>query len=141
MKRFFVLLLSFLLLIPTFSAAESAFTIESSGWYYLPAGSTVSFSGEAPSAFDPSSVSFTVPIGVWNVGPDLPAGTYSIRCAPGTDSATVALYNDEGSWFILETLYSENNDSIGRVELPEGYSVRVRNGSAYFSAPSGIIFE
>lgn len=141
MKRIFVPLLSLLLCLCVFAAAESVFTVESSGWYYLPAGSTVSFSGEAPSPFDSSSVSFTVPIGQWNVGPDLPAGSYSVRCAPGFDCVTVTFYNDQGSWFLLETLYSEKNDVIGKVDLPEGYSVRVRNGSAYFSAPSGIIFE
>ena len=141
MKRIFVPLVSLLLLISSFSVAESTFSVESSGWYYIPAGSTVSFAGEIPSAFDPSSVSFTVPIGEWNVGPDLPAGSYSIRCVPGTECTTVTLYNEKGYWFLLETLYSEKNDEIGRVELPEGYSVRVRDGSAYFSAPSGIIFE
>ena len=141
MKRIIVPLLSLLLCLSLCAAAESVFTVESSGWYYLPSGSTVSFSGEAPSAFDPSVASFTVPLGQWNVGPDLPPGAYSVRCAPGFDCATVTFYNDQGSWFLLETLYSEKNDVIGKVDLPEGYSIRVRNGSAYFSDPSGIIFE
>lgn len=141
MKRIFVPLLSLLLCFCVFAAAESVFTVESSGWYYLPAGSTVSFVGETPSAFDPSSVSFTVPLGEWNVGTDIPVGSYSVRCASDSDCTTVAFYNEQGNWFLLETLYSEKNDVIGKVDLPEGYSVRVRNGSAYFSAPSGIIFE
>ena len=141
MKRIIVPLLSLLLCLSLCAAAESVFTVESSGWYYLPSGSTVSFSGEAPSAFDPSVASFTVPLGQWNVGPDLPPGAYSVRCADGSDCVTITFYNDRGDWFLLETLHSGTDEMIGRVELPEGYSVRVRNGSAFFSAPSGIIFE
>lgn len=141
MRKVAFLLLSLLISVSVFAAAESVFTVESSGWYYLPAGSSVSFSGDVPSAFSDDPVSFTVPIGQWNVGPDLPAGSYSVRCADGSDLTTVSFYNDRGDWFLIETLHSDTDEFVGRVELPEGYRVQVRNGSAFFSAPSGIIFE
>jgi len=143
MKRCIVPLLSLLLSLLLISASgDSAVVVGSDvpeGWYFLPTGSSVSL----PDGFSllPASASFIVPIGEYVVGVDFPAGAYSARCADGVDVTTLTFYNTKGAWFLLETLNAENGDLIGKVDLEEGFTVSVRNGAAYFSAPSGIVFD
>ena len=145
MKRCAVLLLSLLCLavFPALSLSDSAIVVGTdvpSGWYFLPDGCSVSL----PSGLDsllPASASFTVPVGEYKVGPDIPAGSYSVRCADGVSVVTVSCDNDRGLNFLIEILHSESGEYIGQLILEDGYTVKIRNGSAYFSAPSGIIFD
>lgn len=147
MKRRIVPLLSILLMaVVLCAAADSVFQIGSdlpAGWYFLPAGVSVSVPDgvEVPSPL-PDSVSFTAHIGEYVVGVDFPAGAYSVRCADGVDVTTIKCCREVGgSWYLLESLHSASDDLIGKIELLDGYSVQVRDGSAFFSAPSGIVFE
>lgn len=147
MKKSFVLMLSLVILsaLSVSALADSSLLIGSdlpSGWYFLPDGVTVSVPDDvdAPSALS-GAVSFTANPGRYDVGSDIPAGAYSVRCADGVELTTVAFYNEDGDWFLLESLESEAGEVVGKVELIDGYMVEVRNGDAYFSAPSGISFD
>ena len=145
MKRCVVLILSLLCLaaFPALSISDSSVVIGTdvpAGWYFLPSGCSVSL----PDGFDsllPASDSFTVPVGEYTVGVDLPAGSYSVRCASGVSVVTVSCDNDRGLNFLIEILHSDSNEYIGKLNLESGFTVKIRNGSAYFSAPSGIIFD
>ena len=146
--RKYVVVVSLFLSVVLFSAAVADVSVVigsdvPSGWYFLPAGCVVSFPDGVDSAsMVPGSGSFTAPIGQYIVGVDIPVGTYSVRCADGVNVTTVKFCRDSSnSWFMLEALHADEGESIGRVELLEGYTVEVRNGSAYFSAPSGIVFD
>ena len=145
MKRCVVLLLSLLCLaaFPALSLSDSSVIIGTdvpAGWYYLPAGCSVSLPDGSESLL-PASASFTVPVGEYKVGADLPAGSYSVRCADGVSVVTVSCDNERDLKFLIEILHSDQNEYIGQLILQEGYTVKIRNGSAYFSAPSGIIFD
>ena len=148
MRKFAVVVVSLFLSVVLFSAAVADVSIligsdVPSGWYFLPAGCTVTLPDGVDSAsLVPASASFTVPIGEYVVGVDLPAGTYSVRCDENSSVTTVIFSREVGdSWYMLEGLHSGTDEIIAKVELLDGYFVQVRNGSAYFSAPTGIIFD
>ena len=145
MKRISVLIVSLVLSLSLCAAAESSLLIGSdlpSGWYFLPDGVSLSVPDgvDVPSALS-EPASFTAKPGRYDVGSDIPAGAYSVCCADGVEQTTVAFYNEDGDWFLLETLESAEGEMIGKVDLVDGYMVEVRNGDAYFSAPAGIVFD
>ena len=79
----------------------------------------------------------TVPGGEWVVGEDIPAGEYSI--SPTKMGGYVHIYDAKGKTLVSQGVRKEDN-SIGKVELLDGYVVKIENGSVIFAPPKGLGF-
>ena len=80
----------------------------------------------------------TIPVGMYVTGEDLPAGTYTLT---SKEYASIWLYRDrEGNNF--DTMYSleEPDFKIGKIILPEGIMICVKNASVTFEAYKGLGF-
>lgn len=83
----------------------------------------------------------TVPVGVWTVGVDIPAGSYSISALDG-ESSHIGIKTGTGildSTIILQTINSESS-AIGKVDLQAGYVVTVEWNALVFSPALAIGF-
>ena len=82
--------------------------------------------------------SAAIPAGVYITGEDIPAGTYTLT---SEEYATIWLYRDrEGNNF--DTMYSlEKPDfKIGKIILPEGIMICVKDANVTFEAYKGLGF-
>lgn len=82
----------------------------------------------------------TVPSGIWYVGKDIPVGSYSIK--PYNKGAFLTVENPSatfGKLIINQGVRNESN-SVGKVELKEGYIVTVDGGSLIFTPPESLGF-
>lgn len=77
-----------------------------------------------------------VPSGIWVAGRDIPAGSYSISIIED-DSAYIQIRT--GTGYLAETVISQTiqneSDNIGRVELKDGYVVKIESGALRFAPP------
>lgn len=121
MKRFFAFLLMFLMVYPVL--AED---IDLSGLSYA---ELVALKDRINLAMWQSEEwqEVTVPQGVWKVGEDIPAGHWTVKCAPGASSSEI-------SWG--EKL-SENGETIAWSGRHSVYN-RVRNPAKYDNADNYI---
>ena len=79
-----------------------------------------------------------IPVGMYVVGEDFPAGTYTLT---SEEYATIALYSDrEGTDF--DTAYScgEPDFTIGKLTLPDGIMVHIKNANMTFEPYKGLGF-
>ena len=72
----------------------------------------------------------TVPGGTWIVGKDIPAGSYSLH--PTSEGGYVRVYDAKGGMLVSQGIRDEEN-SIGKIDLMDGYSVEISRGSLIFS--------
>lgn len=80
--------------------------------------------------------------GLYVVGQDLPAGTYTIKCAEGIMSMSIQLANDARRVEIYEDLSSYDADDSVRddIPLPSGTVLFLtRNGSLYFHSSNAQV--
>lgn len=81
----------------------------------------------------------TVPAGVWTVGTDIPAGTYSLR----SEGALVLIWRREKNDYSDSGLYFNNvideDNSFGKVILEEGM-VFDSNAPVIFAPPQALGF-
>lgn len=152
MKKVCVLLLFLLLslsLIVSVSAADYP-----SGWYslsgadgleisrfYLPEGVSVSLPDSVSLSPLEESVSFTVQPGIYTVGVDFPAGVYSVRSAEGFNLINIWIYDAKGNTLFSDGFWGDDGEFLGQFEFCDGYSVKLEDHPAYFSAPSGVVFD
>lgn len=83
---------------------------------------------------------FTVEAGEYVVGEDIPAGTYSIEALEGS-SASVIIHKADGQLVKSELLWYERGRRIGKIEILDGYTVKVGGGGCRFGAPGGVSFD
>ena len=76
-----------------------------------------------------------VPVGVWTVGVDIPAGVYSVR--PARSSANFACYDENGR--LQLNLLCLDGESIGKVELLDGWTVKP-SSPVIFAPPLSLGF-
>ena len=79
----------------------------------------------------------TVPGGTWYVGVDIPAGEYSISPAADGRGAFLEIYNTKGKEIVYQGVRNESN-SVGKVQVEEGYTIVIDGGSLLF-APAVIL--
>lgn len=78
----------------------------------------------------------TVPSGTWTVGPDIPAGVYSISATTKGGYIRVRRKNK----LLISQGIRNQESAFGRVELLEGDIVEIERGSLIFSPPKGLGF-
>ena len=84
-----------------------------------------------------------VPEGVYRIGEDIPAGTYRIEMAKGSDydSAGLSAVNTKGEYTFISMLgFPGSTYEIGKLALNDGDTVTI-SGSLIFYAYSGLKFN
>ena len=81
----------------------------------------------------------TVPVGVYVVGVDIPAGTYSIK--PEV-YGWIRLYKNASASFSMfsEGIEKRKNEYIGKLVLTDGNIVEITSGSLIFAPYQGLGF-
>ena len=79
----------------------------------------------------------TVPSGSWYVGKDIPAGDYSVY--PTSKGGYIRVLNENGKTLITQGLRKET-DIFGKLELKDGYTVQIEDGSLIFRPAVGLGF-
>lgn len=149
MKKTVVLIL-FLVLCLSLSAAADGLP---AGWYslrgdgvelfpfFLPYGSSVSVPDSMELLPYDTISPFTAAPGMYSVPADVPAGVYSFRCDDASSWCIVTIRDANDDLVISQVLHSDTGTYVAKVELSEGGSLKVENGSARFEPPRGIIFD
>lgn len=82
-----------------------------------------------------------VPIGDWIVGKHIPAGEYTVK---PVDYARFEVYESEDkdyrSSVFYDSISKRDNQTIGRIELLDGYVVQVSRGAVIMSRFVGLGF-
>ena len=147
MKKTVVLMLSIFLCL-SFCAYAEAYP---SGWYslkdssgnsmmvYVPGtGAEIELPTEVSMIPYDGVPSFSILPGEYTVGIDFPAGIYSAKS--NTDGTSdVSIFDKDGK-YVYGAVVGQDI-FIGKYEFKFGQTVRIKYSSAYFSAPSGIIFD
>ena len=158
--------LLFLILVFSTGLAEGPDGYLPAGWYdivfnngelylhyvYLPDDLYIEYDGELlffpvagdiPAPVLPSSsvVSFTAAPGIYTVGVDFSSGVYSIRCADGSSWCIATAKDSDDKLVLSQVLNLEDGNYVGKIELLDGYVVKVENGSARFEAAIGVVFD
>ena len=86
----------------------------------------------------------TAPVGIWKVGEDIPAGSYSIR-ASGSMIGNVVLWrgeqNDYKSGVILNEMFiDDENTLIGKVIMSDGNTLEISGCPVILSPVVGLGF-
>lgn len=81
-----------------------------------------------------------VPIGIYEVGIDIPEGVYTVKTYKS--GAEITVYEDEkhSRYIISEYLSYYDGDYIGKLTLKDGYIVIIEDGTLCFSAYKGLDF-
>ena len=87
----------------------------------------------------------TVPVGIWKVGDDIPAGTYSIRATPeGITSVNLwRMAKDDYSsngLILCESVIFDETDLIGKVIFEEGNVLEISGSPVYLCPPVSLEF-
>lgn len=85
-------------------------------------------------------VRFRVDSGEYIAGEEFPAGTYSIDKLAIEEYPMIMVYDTEGKMVLAEVLYRDKDLRIGKIDLLDGYKVKV-DGRVMFSPAVGITFE
>lgn len=82
-----------------------------------------------------------VPMGVYTVGTDIPAGTYTVKPV-SMEGTLFELYADEAMTDALMSDYlsTYTGNYIGKVELKEGNVVVIENANLTFAPYQGLAF-
>ncbi|MBE5792440.1 MAG: hypothetical protein E7322_09835 [Clostridiales bacterium] len=82
---------------------------------------------------------FVVPIGVYTVGEDIPAGSYTVRAVT---YGYITLYEDADSFYSFsEGINNADGEYIGKLTLEKGNIVKVLSGRLLFSPYQGLGFS
>lgn len=92
---------------------------------------------EEKAASVPNEAAFDAAVGIYRVGSVFPAGVYRVTCSPDSSWTTVSVYNEEGKLELSKVMHYDEGGEIGRVEIKEGYEVKVSNGAARFEPSRG----
>lgn len=76
--------------------------------------------------------------GIYIVGEDIPAGTYTITPVSEDESGSFRVYDENGSRIFSEVFRART--PIGKLVLSEGQTVEIANGSAVFAKYKGLGF-
>lgn len=79
-----------------------------------------------------------VPAGFWIVGQDIPAGVYSISVAD--KSGAYLTVSDASGRHVTYGGVRKEKDTIGKIELKDGYSVEIDGGPLHFGPPVSLSF-
>lgn len=78
-----------------------------------------------------------VPVGEYIISADIPAGVYTITYE-GSGFSQVGLYTKAGQYIAIYNITP--NESVGKITLQEGQSIRITYGPVYFSTYKGLGF-
>lgn len=78
-----------------------------------------------------------VPMGEYIIGTDIPEGVYTITYE-GSGLSQVGLYTKSGQYIAIYNIAP--NESVGKITLQEGQSIRITYGPVYFSTYKGLGF-
>ena len=87
----------------------------------------------------------TVPVGIWKVGDDIPAGTYSIRATPEGITSVILWrraqddYSSNGL-ILCESVIFDDTDLIGKVIFEEGNVLEISGSPVYLCPPASLEF-
>ncbi len=81
-----------------------------------------------------------VPAGVYNVGEDIPAGTYRIEYnqQTGYDFCSFLAINEAEDFGFTTTLGLGSTSEIGKIELTDGTYIEITGGEVYFYTYTGL---
>ena len=80
----------------------------------------------------------TVPGGTWIVGKDIPAGSYSI--SPGEKGGYITIKRPGEKFSIISQGIRKESSRIGKIDLINGDSVLIDDGSLIFAPAIGLEF-
>ena len=86
-----------------------------------------------------------IPVGIWIVGEDIPAGAYSIRITPD-GAANVLLWRSEkddytdNGLIVHELLIYGKTEQIGKVYFEDGNVLEISGSPVYLCPPVGLGF-
>lgn len=87
--------------------------------------------------FSRENAKFSVPMGEYIIGVDIPAGTYTLTIEGLVGN--IAMYSEDGR--ILDSyLLMDGRDTVGKVELQVGQRIEISNGPITFSTYKGLGF-
>lgn len=130
MKRFLITLLAVCMIVSIASAELSDMTFDE----LLELRDSVTF--EIMSR--PEWKEVTVPGGTWIVGEDIPAGSYCI--SPGQRGGYVTIKRPGKTFSIISQGVRNESNMIGKIDLLDGDTVEIENGSVVFSPAIGLGF-
>lgn len=79
-----------------------------------------------------------VPAGFWIVGQDIPAGVYSISVAD--KSGAYLTVSDASGRYVTYGGVRKEKDTIGKIELKDGFTVEIDGGPLHFAPPMVPVF-
>lgn len=87
----------------------------------------------------------TIPVGIWTVGEDIPAGAYSFRATPDGVSNVILWREKKGDYsnnglIISECVIFDESDLIGKVYLEDGNVLEISGSPVYLCPPVGLGF-
>lgn len=82
-----------------------------------------------------------VPVGIYVIGVDIPAGDYTIRPRDNAIGG-IAVYKSahQSGLLFTELIRSCDNDIIGKLSLADGNCIEIYSGALYFSPYQGLGF-
>ena len=83
----------------------------------------------------------TVPIGMYEVGVDIPAGTYTVKPKPN-GYANIEVWKSVSSKYSMSSEFVSDYDKeyIGKLKLIDGNIIEITHGSLVFSPYQGLGF-
>lgn len=84
-----------------------------------------------------SDEAFEAAIGTYHASASFPIGVYRITCSPNATWTTVSIYNEKGKLEHSQVMHSEEGGEMGRIEIKEGYQVKIDKGAALFEKSNG----
>ena len=79
-----------------------------------------------------------IPAGIWTVGVDIPAGEYSISLAD--KSGAYLTIRDAAGRIVVGSGIRKEKDTVGKVQLKDGYTVELDGGPLHFAPPLSLSF-
>lgn len=83
-------------------------------------------------------VSFDVPIGVYVVGEDFPAGDYSIKCAGDFGSFLTVYQSSDLDDIVFYSAVYRDSSGIGKLTLAEGQCIEIMTEPLLFTTYTGL---
>ena len=139
MKRFFALFVVLLMVISSVSPAVADGRIDFSDLSLDGLIMLKTWINEEIAERTKNEKAVIVPTGLYIIGEDIPAGTYTItNVSERICSTDVRVYDSEGEQIYDAILY--NGEQIGKLSLGLGLYVEIANGAVEFSTYKGLGF-
>ena len=81
---------------------------------------------------------FEVPPGIYTVGEDFPAGVYTIKNADGSSLFNISVHDVDQRSVFSDGFYADEGEYLGKIELLDGYTVKIDQGAALFAPYNGL---